>query len=45
MGVRGAGTGGADLQLEKFSERSVAFSDRIAKVPIFLAMTVYKLKL
>ncbi len=28
------------LQLEKNSERSVAFSDRIARVPIFLAMTV-----
>ncbi len=28
------------LQLEQFSERSVAFSDRIARVPIFLAMTV-----
>ncbi len=29
------------LQLEQFSERSVAFSDRIARVLIFLAMTVY----
>ncbi len=28
------------LQLELFSERSVAFSYRIARVPIFLAMTV-----
>ncbi len=29
------------LQLQQFSERRVAFSDRIARVPIFLAMTVY----
>ena len=28
------------LQLQQFSERRVAFSDRIAKVPIFFAMTV-----
>ncbi len=33
------------LQLEQFSERSVVFSDRIARVPIFLAMTVCIIRL
>ncbi len=28
------------LQLEQFSERSVAFSNRIGRVPIFLAMII-----